>query len=313
VNPSLRVALVFPGQGAQYTGMGRDIYDAFPAARAVFDLADKVLGFAISRLCFEGPDDELRQTAVAQPAIVTFSLALLAAIRQSSWPITAEYTAGHSLGEYSALAAAGAVSFAEVIWLARRRGELMQRVVDKNSGAMSAVFGLDRSSLETICQETGVFIANYNSADQTVLSGHPSSVQAASALARERGARRVAPLRVGGAFHTPMMISAARSLATAIGQIKWADPSPPVIANTTGMPIFRISNVKKELARQLTHPVRWQESVETMIAMGINTFVEIGPGQVLTGLIRHSCPTTRALSLSKSATLSKYLTKGLAA
>jgi len=310
VAPIPHVALVFPGQGTQFTGMGRDVYDAFPAARAVFDLADDVLGFPMSRLCFEGPDDELRDTVNAQPAVVTLSLALLTVVQLSRRPIVAKLTAGHSLGEYSAFFAAGAVTAADVILLARRRGEFMQSAQAKNPGAMSAVIGLDAMSLGDICRETGVFIANYNSPDQTIISGNIFGVEAAGRLAVERGARKVIPLQVSGAFHTSLMSSAAQELAAAIDQAVLTTPRCPIIANTTATPLDSAAALKKELSEQLTHPVRWQESIETMVALGVNTIVELGPGKVLAGLIKRINPTVRAISLSDAATISKYIVEG---
>ncbi len=307
-----RVALVFPGQGAQFVGMGRDICRTFPVARAIFDLADEVLGFALSHLCFEGPEDELRETVNAQPAILTLSLALLGAIQHSPRPITAELAAGHSLGEYSALAATKALSVADAVSLARRRGELMQQAGKKNPGAMSAVIGLDRLALDDICQETGVFIASFNSPDQTVISGCTPDVKNAERLAKERGARKVTPLQVSGAFHTPFMAQTAEELAAAIDEVTWANPCLPVIGNTTAAPLSSTDAVKNELTRQLTHPIRWQESIETMTAKGVDTFVEIGPGRILSGLIKRINPAARTVCLGDSVAVNKYLAEGLA-
>ena len=258
---SSRIALVFPGQGAQFVGMGRDVYDAFPAARTIFEQADGALGFSLLRLCFEGPEDELRQTVNVQPAIVTLSLALLAAMR-SARPIEASFTAGHSLGEYSALSAAGALTAAEAINLARRRGELMQQAGVQNPGAMAAIIGLDEQIVESVCRETGVYIANYNSPGQIVISGSAPKIEAAGRLASEKGARKVVPLQVSGAFHTPLMAPAAKGLAAAIAKVKWTEPGVPVIANTTAEPLRTTASIKKELTEQLTHPVKWQQSVE---------------------------------------------------
>jgi len=313
VTPIPRIALIFPGQGAQFVGMGRDIYDAFPAARAVFNLADEALGFALSRLSFAGPDDALSQTANAQPAIVTLSLAILAAIQQSARPLIACFTAGHSLGEYSALAASGALSTTNAILLARRRGELMQQASTQFPGAMLAVIGLDEPFLKTICHETGVFIANYNSPNQIVLSGLVPQIEAAGRLAQEQGAHGVVPLRVSGPFHTPLMTQAAADLASAIDDISWTDPLLPVMANTTATPLRNVNDVKQELTVQLTHPLRWQEGIEALAARGIDTFVEIGPGRVLTGLIKRTCPNARTLSIGDAAGVDAYINGGLPA
>jgi [acyl-carrier-protein] S-malonyltransferase len=205
--------------------MGRDVYAAYPAAREVFDQADKDLGFALTRLCFEGPEEELKQTINVQPAVVTFSLALLAALQAR--PLNAAFTAGHSLGEYSALAAAGALSSVEAIMLARKRGELMQKAGAENPGAMAAVIGLDESVVDEICQETGVSIANYNSPGQLVISGAAPKIEAASKLAQDKGARKIVPLAVSGAFHTPLMAPAAKGLTIALSKVNgYRLPSP---------------------------------------------------------------------------------------
>lgn len=311
MTPNPRVALVFPGQGTQFVGMGEDVYNASPAARAVFDLSDKVLGFALSRLCFAGPGEELRQTANAQPAIVTVSLALVAAIQQSPWLSSVHLFAGHSLGEYSALAAAGVVSIADAILLVRRRGKLMQQAGDNIPGAMSAVIGLDESSLKIICQETGVFVANYNCPGQIVISGTAAGVKAAGRLALEKGARRVMPLPVSGAFHTPLMAQAAGELAVAIDRIKWANPSLPVITNIAAVPTSSVSAIKADLTAQLTHPVRWQKSIAAAATLGVDTFVEVGPGQYLTGLIKRINPGSRVINIGDVATVNKYSKQGL--
>jgi len=302
---------VFPGQGAQFVGMGRDIYDTFPAARQVFDRADVALGFALTRLCFQGPAEKLRETVNVQAAIVAVSLALLAAIQHSSRPLAAGFSAGHSLGEYSALAAAGAIPPSEAIVLARRRGELMQEAGALNPGAMSAVIGLDESTLETICRETGVYIANYNSPGQIVISGEAAKIEAAGKQALEKGARKVVPLEVSGAFHTPLMAPAVKGLAAVVGKVKWAEPEFPVIANTTAEPLHSVASIKKELAGQLTHSVRWQQSIEALTALGVDTFVEIGPGKVLAGLIKRTSPAARTVNIGDAISLREYIDRGL--
>ena len=305
-----RVALVFPGQGSQAVGMGRDIYDAFPAARQVFDAADRALGFPLTRLCFEGPEDELRQTVNVQPAIVAVSLALLAAA-EAARPLKAAFAAGHSLGEYSALAAAGAISAVEAIAFARLRGELMQQAGRENPGAMAAVLGLDEPAVEAICREAGAYVANYNSPGQVVISGEAPKVEAAGKLAGERGARKVVPLPVSGAFHTPLMAPAAKGLSAALAKVKWAEPAVPVIANTTARPIPGAAGINKELAGQLTSPVRWQQSVAALASSGADAFVEIGPGRVLTGLIKRISPESKKFNIGDAASLREYIEKGL--
>jgi [acyl-carrier-protein] S-malonyltransferase len=310
MNTGSRVALVFPGQGAQYVGMGLDVYSEFPAARAVFDMADHVLGFKLSKLCFEGPEDSLRQTENVQPAIVTLSLALLTTIRQTGGGIQADFSAGHSLGEYCALAAAGAVPDGEAIRLARKRGELMRQAGEENPGAMAAVLGLDQEAVEIICRETGVYIANYNSPSQIVISGDGVGIEAAGKLAVARGARKVVPLQVSGAFHTPYMEPAAEGLALALAGVPWTEPEMAVIANTTAEPLHSISGIRQELTRQLTHPVKWQQSIEALVKLGVSRFIEIGPGKVLSGLIKRIDGAVTTLSIGDAISLREYIEKG---
>ena len=309
MNTVSRTAMVFPGQGAQYVGMGLDIYREFPVARAVFDMADEVLGFSLSKLCFEGPEDRLRQTENVQPAIVTLSLALLTTIRKSRRSVQASFTAGHSLGEYSALAAAGAMTAAAAIRLARKRGELMQQAGAASPGAMAAVLGLDEQAIDTICHETGVYIANYNSPGQIVISGNSIGIEAAGNLAVARGARKVLPLQVSGAFHTPYMEPAAEGLALALADVTWTEPEIPVIANTTGEPLHSISGIQQELTVQLTHPVKWQQSIETLVRLGVDTFIEIGPGKVLSGLIKRIDGAVNTVNVSDAISLREYIEK----
>lgn len=286
---STKVAYVFPGQGSQWAGMGRDLYDRFGSAKAVFVQADEILAFPLSRLCFEGPEDELRQTVNAQPAIVTVSLACLAAIRDvgggSRLPAPA-FVAGHSLGEYTALAAAGALDFATAIYLARERGQLMHQAALKEPGGMLAVIGLDEASLAEICARTGTRIANINCPGQLVLSGAKESLARAAALAEAGGARRTVLLPVSGAFHTPLMQPAADGMSRVIATVSFREPLTPIVANTTARAVTTVELVKEELLAQLCNGVQWQRSIEYMIDNGVSTFIEIGPGRVLSGLIR---------------------------
>jgi len=284
-----RVAYVFPGQGSQWVGMGRDLYEQFDSAKTVFNQADDTLGFPLSRLCFEGPEDELRQTVNAQPAIVTVSLACLEVAREvggSDGLPPPAFVAGHSLGEYTALAAAGVLDLATAIYLARERGRLMHEAGLKQPGGMVAVLGLDGDSLAEVCAETVTQVANINCPGQLVISGAKDNLTKAVDLLKSRGVSRAIPLQVSGAFHTPLMQSAADGLSEVIASLTFNRPVVPIIANTTAEPVTTAEAIKEELLRQLCNCVRWQGSVEYMIDDGVSTFIEIGPGKVLTGLIK---------------------------
>ncbi len=281
------VAHVFPGQGSQWVGMGRDLYDSFAAARAVFDKADEALGFSLSRLCFEGPEDELRQTVNAQPAIVTVSFACLKAagdIDGGNRLAAPAFVAGHSLGEYTALAAAGVLDFADAVHLARERGRLMHEAGLERPGGMVAVIGLDEAALAEVCAQTGVRIANINCPGQLVISGAEADLPQAAELARAHGASRAIPLQVSGAFHTPLMQPAADGLAQTVACLSFRPPVVPIIGNTTAQPLVTGEQVKEELLQQLCNCVQWQRSIEYMLDKGVSTFIEIGPGKVLSGL-----------------------------
>jgi len=303
-----KVAYIFPGQGAQYAGMGCDLHDSSDSARAVFKQADEALGFPLSQLCFNGPDDELRQTINAQPAIVTISLALLSAIRNSevgkNLPAPA-FVAGHSLGEYTALAAAGVVDFTTAIYLTRERGRLMHQAGLENPGGMAAIIGLDEASLADICTRSGTKIANFNCPGQLVISGDKDSLNRAMKLAEAKGARRVMPLQVSGAFHTHYMQPAADSLAEIIATISFAAPQVPIIANTTAGEITTAEMVKEELLSQLCNSVLWQRSIEYMINSGVSTFIEIGPGKVLSGLIKRINKDVKTINISDIESIAK--------
>jgi [acyl-carrier-protein] S-malonyltransferase len=282
------LAWVFPGQGSQAVGMGRDLYDRFPAAREVFDAADEALGFSLSRLCFEGPDDELRQTVNTQPAIVTASIACYAAAygRLDVVEGAPAFVAGHSLGEYSALIAAGALSFEDGVRLVRQRGRLMQEAGERNPGTLAAVLGADESAVEEVCQATGAEICNINGAGQIVIGGPHQAVLRAMDLAKARGAVKVTQLNVSAAFHSSLMQPAVGGMRLALAGAVMQDPRIPVIGNCDGQPLTTAQGLKDELARQVASAVQWQRSVEYMAKNGVQTFVEIGPGRVLSGLIK---------------------------
>jgi [acyl-carrier-protein] S-malonyltransferase len=281
------VAWVFPGQGAQHVGMGADLADQSATARAVFTAADQALGISLSQICFEGPEDELTRTVNTQPAIVTHSVAALAtAIETGAITSRPAFVAGHSLGEYAALVAAGAVGFDDGVRLVRERGRLMQEACDAEPGTMAAILGLDPAALQPICDEHDASICNINAPGNITIGGTLAAVEAASAAASEAGATRVVPLTVSGAFHTPLMAGAAQGLRGALQGVSFAEPRMPVISNVSATPITDPSRFAAELVDQVTMPVLWADSVAAMQAAGVTTLIEFGPGRVLGGLAR---------------------------
>ena len=267
--------------------MGQDLYSAYSEARQAFEEADEALGFTLSRLCFEGPEEELAQTVNAQPAILTASIACLRVASQvAGGLICPAFMAGHSLGEYTALVAAQVLDFGDAVRLTRERGRLMQAAGERTPGGMAAIIGLDDVSIEEICQETGAQIANLNSPGQIVVSGTRTAVARAMDLARTMGAKHITALKVSGAFHSDLMQPAAEGMAYAISQLSLCAPQVPVVGNCTAQPVTTAEGVREELIAQLCRPVQWQRSVEFMAQSGVSTFVELGPGQVLSGLIK---------------------------
>ena len=308
------IGLLCPGQGSQFVGMGRDLADAFPVAKQTFEEADEALGFSISRLCWEGPEDELTLTKNAQPAILAHSIAVWR-ILEAEKPLTVALAAGHSLGEFSAYTAAGAFGLSDALRCVRRRGELMYESGTARPGTMAAVLGLDDAAAEAACQRAsaeanGIVIpANYNSPGQLVISGDVEAVRKAEDLLKEAGAKRVLPLNVSGAFHSPLMEVAVEGLQNALDGFTLRDPAFPVVSNVTTEPVADATTAVELLLRQLTSPVRWSESVQRMRADGVERFIEIGPGSVLTGLLKRIDRGATGRSLGTAAEVTAYLSE----
>jgi [acyl-carrier-protein] S-malonyltransferase len=303
--------LMCPGQGAQKVGMGKDLADRFPAARETFAAIDDALDTRLSRLMWEGPEDELTLTHNAQPAILAHSVAVLAVVAERL--ATPGAAAGHSLGEYSAHVASGTLSRVEAAQLVRRRGELMLAAGEARPGAMAAVLGLPTAEVETACDESsgpdGVAVpANLNAPDQTVISGDPTGVQRAGERCKARGAKRVIPLKVSGAFHSPLMAPAVDGLREALAEAKFSDPAFPVIANASGEAVRTGVDAKRLLADQLTAPVRWVACMQAAAVLVPNaTFVEVGPGNVLSGLLKRIVPGVPAITLGTADEVERFL------
>jgi [acyl-carrier-protein] S-malonyltransferase len=300
------VAFVFPGQGSQYVGMGKSLYEASETARKVFDRADSVLGFRLSEMCFDGPEAQLNDTINAQPAILTVSIACLNAIKER-WQAIGQviapiYVAGHSLGEFTALVAADVLDFEAALLLVRERGRLMKESGLSRPGGMLAVLGLDRAILEAVVQEAGsrgvITLANANSPGQTVLSGEGPALEYAAELAMARGAAKVVRLPITIASHSPLMARAAAQFAELVARLPLRQPRIPVVANITGQILTTADQVRSELADHILKPVQWTSSVLEMVTLGSAEFFEIGPGQVLSGLIRRISREVRVVTLS---------------
>jgi [acyl-carrier-protein] S-malonyltransferase len=286
------LALLFPGQGSQFVGMGQSLCDSSETARAVFEEADAVLGFPLSRLCFEGPEEELKLTANTQPAILTHSVAAYRDL-QARFPERLAgvlFSAGHSLGEYSANVGAGALSFADALRLVRERGRFMQEAVPEGVGAMAAILGLARGEVEAACKEAAggevVAPANFNAPEQTVIAGHAAAVARASDRCLARGAKRAIPLPVSAPFHSPLMAPARERMRPLLESVRFADPSPPIVTNVDAEAISVGSLLRDALIRQIDSPVQWVESVGLLAREGVERALEIGPGNVLAGLVK---------------------------
>ena len=295
------VGYLFPGQGAQSVGMGRQLYDSSPEAREVFHEVDIALGRPLSKLVFSGPEDELRETVNAQPAIMAVSLACMTAMRESleesAMPKPA-LLAGHSLGEYTALAVAGVLDVGETAWLVQERGRLMQQACEQTPGAMAAVLGLDLMTSEEIARETGTYVSNVNTVAQIVISGERIAVAQALDLAASRGAKKVLPLRVGGGFHSRLMEPAREGLVRAVESLSFNDPTVPIVANCTAKPLTTSEEVKQELVSQIVSCVQWKSSIDYMVGSGVTRFIEIGPGKALSSMVKRIDRSADAASVS---------------
>src|SRR6516164_736206 len=306
-----KVAFVFPGQASQYPGMGKELAETYPAARAVFDEADKALGISVSKQCFEGTEDELKLTANTQPAILTVSVAAYRALAEKG--LTPDYVAGHSLGEYSALVAGDSLSFADAVQLVRKRGTYMQEAVPAGQGSMAAIMGLSPTVVMDVCKRAAqgevCSPANLNSPEQTVISGHAGAVKRAVEIASQTGAKRAVVLPVSAPFHCALMMPAQHNLEKDLSAARFANLRVPLATNVDADTITEGEEARSALVRQVTMAVRWEESMRLLLDEGVNTFVEVGPGRVLTGLMRQIERSVTTLNVEDEKSLAATLDK----
>lgn len=301
-------AYVFPGQASQYVGMGKDLYDSFPIAREMYNKAEKILDFDLKSISFEGPEEMLKQTNVTQPAIFVHSCIVHELLKEKN-PVPS-FVAGHSLGEYSALAASRSLSFETGLELVKLRGQLMQDAGEQNPGTMAAIIGLSPDELSDICKiagKTGIVVpANYNSPGQIAVSGSLAGVKEVIVLAKTAGAKRAVELVVSGAFHSPLMAQATKKMVIALNNAEFKKPLCPIVPNVSAKPTRQPEEIREYLAKQLTNPVLWVASIEAIITRGVTKFYEIGPGKVLSGLIRRINRDTESISIDKAGDFSKF-------
>jgi [acyl-carrier-protein] S-malonyltransferase len=301
------VAFLFPGQGSQAKGMGKELAELYPVARQTFQEADDALGFSISQLCFEGPDEQLKLTENTQPAILTMSTAVMRVLREKG--IVPQFAAGHSLGEYSAHVAAGTIAFADAVRTVRNRGRYMQEAVPAGQGGMAAILGMELEQLQQVCLDAAqgevVSPANINSPDQIVISGHQKAVERAAELAKERGAKKAVMLVVSAPFHCALMQPAQDRLEKELEALRFSNPEIPVISNIDAAPKTTAEGSRQALVRQVTGAVQWAKSMQTLIGLGVKTFIEAGPGKVLTGLMRQIDRSQTCLNAENEASMQK--------
>jgi [acyl-carrier-protein] S-malonyltransferase len=306
-----KVAFMFPGQASQYPGMGRELAEKYPAARAVFEEADDALGFSISKMCFEGSEEELKLTANTQPAILTVSVAAYRVVAEKG--LAPDFVAGHSLGEYSALVAVGALNFSDAVRLVRKRGTYMQEAVPAGQGGMAAIMGISPAVVQDACKRAAAgeicTPANLNSPEQTVISGHASAVKRAVEIASQLGAKRSMMLAVSAPFHSALMMPAQEKLEKDLRATSFADLQVPLVTNVDADTIRKGDEAREALIRQVTMPVRWEESMRLLLDEGVNTFLEVGPGRVLTGLMRQIERSVASLNVEDEKSLQATVEK----